>query len=193
MIDLALQHLAGELNQSLAGIQSGSGPMAIVSNLVGPDGQLAPDIDNKILFTLVAVERDTVPVRAPDQAGGTLAGNAPLYLNLFVLVSANFTGPNYPQGLKFISAAIAFFQRHPTFDRRSTPDLHASVNKLALDIENRTPHEMSNLWGLMGGRYLPSVLYRVRMVAMDGGVTDRLPVVTGPAASVRPAAPVERR
>jgi hypothetical protein len=44
---------------------------------------------------------------------------------------------------------------------------------------------MSNIWGVLGGRYLPSVLYRVRMVAVGGdAVRERVPAVLAPDAQL---------
>ena len=37
-----------------------------------------------------------------------------------------------------------------------------------LDMENLNIQDASNLWGMLSGKYLPSVLYKVRMVSFDG-------------------------
>jgi hypothetical protein len=185
MIHLALRHLANQLNQYLMRTLAISDEIAVVSNVVGPDGVLAPNLDNKVILVLTSIERDTVPVRSPEGAGRMLQGSAPMFLNLYVMVAANFKGDNYPEALKFIALAITFFQQQTMFDRRNTPDLDHGIEKLILDIENLTRHEMSNVWGLLGGRYLPSVLYRVRMVTIDpDDIHSRTPVITRPAAGV---------
>ncbi len=184
MINLALRHLAYQLNQHLMRTSASNEDIVMVSNVVGPDGSRAPQVTNKVILTLTSIERDTVPVRAPEGAARVISGSAPLYLNLYVMVSANFTGSNYPEALKFISLAIAFFQQQATFDRRTTPDLDPGIEKLILDIENMTPHQMSNVWGMLGGRYLPSILYRVRMVTISpDDIQGRVPVVLQPDAS----------
>ena len=169
MIDLAVKHIASQLNQFLKQVLPISEDIVVVSNLAGSDGSAGAQVNNKVVLFITAIERDTVPVRAGDSGSGRmLAAGAPLFLNLYVMVAANFSDRNYPEALKFISAAIGFFQAHPVFDRISTPDLDPRIERLVLDIENLKPQEASNIWGMLGAKYVPSVLYRVRMVALDG-------------------------
>ena len=73
---------------------------------------------------------------------------------------------NYTQALKLVAHALRFFQAHPVFDRRSSPEMPAELERLVLDIENLGTQELSHLWGVLGGRYLPSVLYRMRTVVI---------------------------
>jgi hypothetical protein len=73
-------------------------------------------------------------------------------------------------------------------DRVNSPDLDDRIEKLILDIENTPPQAMSNIWGVLGGRYLPSVLYRVRMVAVGGEeIRERVPRITDPRGQAYPA------
>jgi len=50
---------------------------------------------------------------------------------------------------------------------QNTPELDPRIERLMLDIANLGIAELSNLWGVLSGKYVPSVLYRVRMVAVD--------------------------
>jgi len=83
------------------------------------------------------------------------------------MVAGNFSGSNYTEGLKFISTAISFFQRQPMLDQHNTPALDKRIERLMLDIENQGMHNLSGLWGMLSGKYLPSVLYKMRMVTFD--------------------------
>lgn len=181
MIHLAIKHLANQLNQFLKRSLTITEDIVVVSNLIDQDGSLAPNLSNKIVMFLTRIERDTMPFRTADGMARTTSNTAPIYLNLYVMVAANFTANNYPDALKFISDVIGFFRKQAIFDRYSTPDLDQKIEKLILDIENLTIHEMSNVWGLLGCKYLPSVLYRVRMVALDADdIQGRVPLVAEP-------------
>lgn len=104
---------------------------------------------------------------------------APLFLNFYVMFAGNFSGNNYMESLKFISNTISFFQRHPVFDHDNTPDLDPRIDKLVLDIQNLTIADLGNLWGILSGRYLPSILYKVRLAAFDSDdVMTQVPTVT---------------
>lgn len=175
MINSAISHLANQLNQFLKRSFELNEDVVVVSNILEQDGSLSPNVNNKVVVILTNIEKDTVPYRqAPNGktvSGGEGArsgiGRPPVYLNLYLMFVANFSGNNYSEALKFISKTIGFFQRQPVFDQHSTPDLDPRIEKLILDIENLSIQDLSNLWGLLSGKYLPSILYKVRMVSFD--------------------------
>ena len=50
---------------------------------------------------------------------------------------------------------------------------------------NLNTQDLQNLWSGMGGRYLPSALYKLRMITLpDAWVTERIPTITGTATKV---------
>ncbi len=172
MIDSAINQIAALLNQYLKRTFDLNEDIVIASNILEQDGSIAQNISNKLLVFLVNIQKD-------NEAFSTNAGSAglsrsvvsypPVHLNLFVMFAANFNGNNYPEALKFISNTIGFFQRRPVFDRENTPDLDANIEKLILDIESLNINDLSNLWSILSGRYMPSVLYKIRMVTIDAG------------------------
>ena len=183
MINAAISHLAVQLNQQLRNNFQLVEDVAVVSNLVELDGSVAPAAGNKLVLTLVNIEKDTLPSRPQTGARGRddrmLQTSAPLFVNIYVMLSANFSGGNYTEGLKYISHAIAFFQQRPMFDQLGSPGLDARIDRLILDIENLPVAELNNLWSLLGGRYLPSMYYKVRMLAIDArALTGQVPVIT---------------
>jgi hypothetical protein len=189
MISAAITHLASQLNQFVKQTHALTEDIVLMSDLVDAEGHAVPNTNNKLVVFLTRLEKDTVPYRPekPGQASAThyAATSAPLYLNLYVMIAANFSGGNYPEALKLISDAIAFFQRHSVFDHQNSPGMDARIEKLVLDIENLETHELSNIWTLLGSNYLPSVLYKVRMVAFDTeNVIARVPNVRSTATSI---------
>lgn len=171
MIDAALSLMAAQLNAHLRRRFQVGEDLAVLSNLLEQNGSLVPLVSNKVVLFLVGVERDTLAHRASGGSPGAetshLATSAPIFLNLLVMCAANFSGNNYVEALKFLSGAIAFFQSHQVMDQQNVPDLDPGLERLVLTIENLSSSEMHSLWGIHSGRYLPSVLYRVRMVCMD--------------------------
>ncbi len=171
MIDAAIGHIASELNQHIRRTYSLNEDMVVVSNLLEQDGSVSVHVNNKLVIFLVNIEKDTVPQQPAHMAradgGRSVVSSAPLYLNLYVMVAGNFSGSNYTEGLKFISTAISFFQRQPMLDQHNTPALDKRIDRLMLDIENQGMHNLSGLWGMLSGKYLPSVLYKIRMVTFD--------------------------
>jgi hypothetical protein len=183
MISAAIGHLAFQLNQQFKNNFQLVEDVAVVSNLVELDGSVAPAANNKLVLTLVNIEKDTLPFRPNTGSRGRderlLQNSAPLFVNLYLMLSANFGAGNYAEALKYISHAIAFFQQRPMFDQLNSPGLDERIERLALDIENLPIAELNNLWSLLGGRYLPSMFYKVRMVTIDAkALTGQLPVIT---------------
>ena len=59
-------------------------------------------------------------------------------------------------------------------------------NVNSLEIENLDADGLSQLWGVLGSRYLPSVLYRMRTVTIDAGaLTAETLVIRAPRAAAR--------
>jgi hypothetical protein len=191
VIAAAIAGIAGQLNQSLRRTFKIGEDLAVVSNLTEADGNLVSQVPNKLVVFLVNIEKDTLPYKpsALSHAGLGRHGisNAPVHLNLMLMFAATFSGTNYPEALKFISHTIGFFQSRPVFDHQNTPELDSRIDRLMLDIENLSISDLSNLWGILNGKYMPSVLYRMRMIAIDSGqLTGQAPYVSQPRTGVAP-------
>lgn len=184
MIHAALAHLAAQLNQFLGGRFALAEDVVVLSSLHELDGSPSPNVANKLVIFLANITRDASAKNLPVSTDGrdwSVRSYPPLHLNLHVIVAACFGGSNYPQSLKLLSAAILFFQKHPVFDHVSSPDLDRRIDKLMLEIESLGIQDLSNLWGVAGGSYLPSVLYRLRMISVDAQDIEALaPTVRQP-------------
>lgn len=172
MIHAAVSHIAGQLNQFLKRSFDLNEDVVVMSNILEQDGTLAPNINNKLVVFLVNVEKETTPARQPVPGSGperSASTYPPVFLNLYVMIAGHFGASNYAEALKFLSNTVSFFQRQPVFDHQVTPELDKRIDKLALDIENLNVQDLSSLWGILSGKYLPSILYKVRMVTFDAG------------------------
>lgn len=178
LIRSAISHIRNQLNQHLRNSFELSEDVAIMSNILEQDGTVVNGVSNKLLLFLVNVEKEDVGARSGGSSGFGLdrgvVGRPPLFLNLYLMVAANFT--DYTESLKFLSNTVSFFQRNPVLDHQNTPDMDRRITKLALDIENMKLQDLSTLWGALSGRYLPSILYKVRTIMVDsddvGGLAD---------------------
>jgi hypothetical protein len=192
MLDAAIGLIAAQLNQALRGAFQLSEDLVVVTNLVDVNGSAPVNAANKLVIFLANIERETVMasqgMRAAVAGGDRDAigqTSAAVHLNLMLMFAANFGGSKYTEALKFISATIAFFQGRALFDHHNSPDLDPRIDRLALDIENLSVAELSNLWGILGGKYVPSILYRVRMITFDSGqITNLVPRITRARGSV---------
>jgi hypothetical protein len=191
MIDTAIAQVAGQLNQALKRQFSVGEDLVAVCNLSEQDGTVATQAVNKVAAFLVNIERESVAGSGGGGGGGSsvlrLSAQAqPVHLNLLVMFAANFGGSNYPEALKFLSSTVSFFQSRPVFNHQNAPDLDSRIDKLTLEIENLSLSDLSNLWGILSGKYVPSVLYRMRLVSIDASqINALLPRIAQPEVGVR--------
>ncbi|MDB5908407.1 MAG: hypothetical protein JWP34_2521 [Massilia sp.] len=98
--------------------------------------------------------------------------NPPVILNFQVLLVA--THVNYSGALLMLSRAIRFFQSTPLFTETTVAPASITHNaplnmldrlvgfRLALDLYSPTMEEVNHLWGTLGGKQYPFVLYMMR-------------------------------
>jgi hypothetical protein len=180
MILSALSFLTTELNDYFNSVLQLLEPKAIMSAHVNPDGSPVTDILNKVSVTLINLEPEmTVRNLTPDRVGaGELRLNPAVKLNLRVLFAANFS--EYSESLKFLGLILAFFQGHNLFTPHSSPRFAKGIDRLVVELESTTYQEWSFLWGMLGTKAMPGVVYKVRMITIqDNVVQGSAPLVTG--------------
>lgn len=173
MIDKALTVLAGQLNAFLNGRFGSDGSDRAALGPV-PDQSKDASPAQPLTLSLVRIEEERVvkTQTATRKRDGQVEDIQPdIKLNLFVLVVAH--GNSYADALKFLSATVTFFQSRPVFDHTNSPGLDESIEKLLVELYSQTFEEQNQLWGSLSLRYLPSVLYRVRMLILQEGTPLR--------------------
>ncbi|AMR31493.1 hypothetical protein A0256_08670 [Mucilaginibacter sp. PAMC 26640] len=165
MIDKTIQFLTNQLNQHLKNLYTVHDDLAVASPMLAPGGQPAPGIQNKVVLTLINIKQDALLKNEPVYKinnTSPIVGNAPLHISLTLLFAANFD--NYAEALKFISATMKFFQGKSVFNQSNSPEMDSSVDSLILDLENTSIQDLKSIWGMHGDYYLPSVIYKLRML-----------------------------
>lgn len=171
MINTVLFFLKDQLNNYLnRSFNAESSGLVVLSNLSTSEGGVADNTQDKVVIQLIRVEKDSLPYRdkVSSPSTGGVQSSQPIFLNLYVLVAANFSAKLYPEALTYLSAAIDFFQSNRSMDASSHSNLPRSLNKLSLEIENIGPHDLSSVWGMLGAKYMPSVIYKIRTVSLGG-------------------------
>lgn len=141
----------------------------LINRLVNQDGSSALTNVNAVVISLVNIQQENSV-----SSSGIQGGNRPVHLNIYVLFSACFT-TKYLDSFNYLSAVLSFFQANPILNHTNCPDLDADISKLTFEIENLDTAAVSQLWGAMGAKHIPFVLYKIRMVAlneMTGGGTS---------------------
>jgi hypothetical protein len=208
VIDKALKLLCHELNgiQELTGIPGGSGSgsqSVVLGNISQLDAANSGNtMPGNMVMTLVNMSEESslknMPSLRRKTSGLAELQNPAVHMNLYVLIVSNSTA--YETALFRLAAIVKFFQRKSYFVRDNTSDpsdimtisdangtLIPIEYKLIVELQSPTIEELNNLWGMLGGKQLPSVLYRIRMVELDSQQVidtvvpiDEVKVIHGP-------------
>jgi len=183
MIDKCLDSLKSQIHgyiKSIPDLNVTSNETVSISPLVKEDGSVVIPKEN-LGLTLINIEEEKVlkeqqAVRKTAE-GQVIHRNPEIKLNLYILISANFS--TYATGLKFLSAALSFFQSKNVFTSSNTPDLDPRIEKLVVELHTLGLEQQNHLWGYLGAKYLPSICYKVRMLIVQEGLgLDQQPVIS---------------
>jgi hypothetical protein len=188
MIDAVITLLQTELENYLAYKDATA---TVVTDNIGmletPNGD---KLSNNIVITVVNVEEESTlknqPAykRYPAPAGPTTYENPPIFLNLYVLFTSNYWGDKYIYALQRISYVIQFLQSKNTFSYGASttgqfsddPDIVAL--RFTLELYTLTFEQLNHLWGSLGGRQIPFVMYKLRLVALTERSTfGKMPLI----------------
>ena len=175
MIDTALILLREELTNYLSSKDSVTVVLDNIGMLETPGGAALAD---NIVITLVNVEEESTLKNQPSLkrpfTGNAIYQNPPVNLNLYVLFTCNYSGNNYSLALKRLSYIIKFLQSKNIFSVASSisatpislddPDLIDL--KFTMELYTLTFEQINHLWGSLGGRQIPFVMYKLRLVSI---------------------------
>jgi hypothetical protein len=193
MIDRAVALVADRLNQHLRAQFDLADDLVAVCPPTDAEGKPAPNARNRLLLFVTGVAQEGA-ARAARPRLAAVGGGAglgvmaePVRLNVFLMLASNFDPDNYVEALKVLSAAARFFQANPVFDPARTPGMDRGLSQLAVDMSDLTAETMNQLWTVHGGRYLPSIHYRMRLVTIDAAAVSREePLAVRPETSAAP-------
>lgn len=164
----------------------------VLGNIALMEGENAIDVADKLVVSVVNIEEERALKNIQSfQRNPVLNSieyqNPPIHLNLYVLFSAN--DKNYSKALKSLSTVITFFQKKRIFtlqtstgpvpvigDPEDNPELLDI--RLIFNIYTMTFEQLNHLWGSLGGKQVPCVMYRVWLVQLqDKQLTQAGPLI----------------
>lgn len=128
-----------------------------------------------IIISLINIEEDKVardPTSFLRRDNGILYKNPAVHLNLTLLFTSVRHEGGYGLALQFVQEVIQFFQAKYFFDHLNTPNLNPGIEKLVLEMMSFNLEQLHQLWSMLGGKYHPSIAYKMRMITVDS-VTDQ--------------------
>lgn len=170
MIHSIIQLIGNELNTNLRQKHNSAEDQVVVSALVEQDGSVGEQTQNKIVLTVVNVAPEfriqhgkiSIGYAADKNTNSDASQNAPLNYEFDVLLTASFT--HHVAAVKILTDAVDFFYRKPVFTPDNSASLSAGIEKVTVEGMNLTYAEKLTLWTTLGAKYMPSVLFRIKIV-----------------------------
>jgi len=177
MIEESLFYIKEELLNYLINDIQDSGVEVELGNIALFETDNTASINEKIIITLVNIEEESTLKNNKNVHYGSDGSikyvMPPIYLNLYLLFCCNYA--LYNTSLKRLGHVIGFFQQRKKFEIKSTTssqnehlfkeeDQHF---KLIFELYTLTFEQINHLWGALGGRQLPSVMFKARLVKVD--------------------------
>lgn len=136
---------------------------------IGPiekDGQ----VEKNLLITLVRTEEETSVKKQTSfhrisETSGYYA-NPDVCLNLYFLISSH---ASYDIALRQINNTVYFLNSIYREDDSISDEMKA----LSIELQSPTAEQWNSLWQTLGGKVVPSVLYKVRMITIKAIESDK--------------------
>jgi len=193
MIDTSLNFLTNTLNSYLKIKNNTPNEDKVVLSSIATESGIA--IPDKTLgLSLINIEEDRIYKEHKsafiNESGNTEYYNPEIKLNLYVLISANYQDKkisdptdDYKEGLKQLSYVISFFQMKNVFTNENSPSLASidpAIKQLTVELYSYSFEQLYNFWSVVGSKYLPSVLYKIKMLTFQAKeISAELPGVGG--------------
>ena len=188
MIDQALNLVSDRLNAHLSALFGVSEDLVAIGPLSDAEGKPTAESRNRLTLFLTNIAQDSVPRGARPRSSVQLGKAPPFHLDIYFMLASGHDPEIYGEGLKLISAALMFFQTNPVMTPQLVPEMPTGISQLTVEISNLRVEEVGQLWGNLGGRYVPSVMFKMRSVMIDAGAVRAVtPLIRAPGGNTRPA------
>ena len=174
MIYETLEILKDQVSKYLE-LKTSESNLVVLENVSKYDNPDINTMNDKVVLSLLNIEEEVSLKNNPNvkfKNGETIYKNTPVNLNVFALFSANRN--NYTSSLTAISLVIEFFQSKKIFTQTNTPlnptiPALENIKEFRFIAELYTPtfEQLNYIWGTLGGKALPSALYKISVVKIE--------------------------
>jgi Pvc16 N-terminal domain len=195
MIDVAASFIRDELgryllSQNAVNIKGD----VLLGNIAFLESQ--QNLSDKVVLSLVNIEEESALKNSrsyiKNVVNNTIESVSPtVHLNLYILFTATLSesdasiDENYQKALHRISGIIEFFQSKNVFTIQNSsgynpPEINENLLaeiRLLPELYTLTFEQINHLWGSLGGKQSPSVMYKFRLVKIHSRVSTAVPVI----------------
>lgn len=174
MIKEVLTILKNKLNDPENGLKDGPrvGDIAVVDDIAKHEDETS-GLTDTVVITLLNVEEESTLKNRSWYNKTTVSENPllynvkkqnpPAYLNLYLMIAANRNA--YDKSLSDIAKVIEIFQTNNVMEY---VDSNANKNfSFRIELHSIPFEQLSYIWGLLGGKVMPSALYKISVVKIE--------------------------
>jgi hypothetical protein len=164
MLDVALQFLTDQLRAGLRASLGNAGFKVMLTQMADDTGDCAFAKDSLGLCVVNLEEEPSLRNMTPgdkDFGARPFIAEPALHLSLQVLCAANFSRPDAE--LRCLYEVVQFFHRCSVFTQAEFPALDSRIKMMRVESQPLNMEQRNQLWACLGAKYLPSVLYQVRL------------------------------
>ncbi len=158
--------------------QTSDANLVVLENIAKMEDPDINTMNDKVVLCLLNLDEEVTLKNNPNvrfNNGETIYKNKPVNLNIYVLFAANRTG--YSQSLIALSYVIEFFQSKKVFTQVNTP-LNPTITalddikefKFIVELYTPTFEQLNYIWGTLGGKSVPSVMYKISLLRIEADV-----------------------
>jgi hypothetical protein len=139
----------------------------VLENIAKAEDGSVTSLNDKVIVTLLSTEEESTLKNTPRHEiknGTKIYKSGAAYLNLYIMVAANRI--TYEMSLQDISKVVEFFQDKAIFTNNNT-ESDLEEFKFMVDLKSLRIEELSYAWTVLGGRTMPSALYKVSIVKVQ--------------------------
>lgn len=198
MISIATRLLIDEVTSYLVANQR-SGALTrndvILENIANLEGNASNDLTNKIIASVVNIEEESTlknqSAYVRNGSGAYTFIEPPVHINLYLLFCTTFESGGtdaYETALHRLSLIIQFFQTRKVFTTANSPfssiasggSISEEIKdelRLSMELHTLSFEQVNHLWGSLGGKQVPFVMYKVRLVKIQHVITKEVPLI----------------
>lgn len=178
LIDIIVEQLNHYI-KSVEGVSSDSSADPVILGNMAMS-KIAGGIDNnleeRIVVSLVNVAEESALKNTPNTrkvGPQSIELHPPVHVNLYLLFAANLS--NYSSAIEYLLRVIEFFQSKKIFKFKNAPIASADPDlverqgdiEICIDLHTLSFEQLNDLWGSLGGKQVPFVMYRARLIPIQ--------------------------
>jgi hypothetical protein len=173
VLQIAVKFLVQELRKQEGLHDAAQPPLVLMKNFVNTKGESnLSDGEVGVMLVSVEEEKNMKPqIQREKRTDSSVSfANPEIYLNLYILIAvkpADTGDDSYGTALKRLSLVLEYFQANSFFENVTLPASSETIEKMMVDLFTLSFEQQNQLWASLGAKYLPSVVYKIRLVVID--------------------------